>query len=241
MSNPPKNQAYTLSRRLGHPRERHEGKPVRPKDAASLIAVKDGKSGPEVLMGRRSRKASFIPDAFVFPGGRFDADDRSALPGSALDAPVSKMGVRGNAGLAIGLAMTAVRETYEETGLLLAQAGDVGNCQDETWQEMRQLGMAPDLARLSYLGRAITSPYSPIRFHARFFLARGEHLNGTLGGSGELSDLDWFPLSEATKLPIVDVTEFMLGEIARVMDEPGAENHKPVFAYRLDAPFVRYD
>ncbi|MXW91992.1 MAG: NUDIX domain-containing protein [Rhodospirillaceae bacterium] len=237
---PPRTRNFTLSRRLGHPRKRHEGRPVTPRDAATLILVRHGSDGPEILMGQRSNRAKFVPGSFVFPGGRLDGHDWEARPATPLAAPVAKMGLRGNSAKAQALAMAAIRETFEETGLLLAAAGDVGAADDETWREMRALGKAPDLARLTYLARAITSPYSPIRFHARFFTATYRPEDGGLGGSGELSDLQWIPIARADDFGLLDVTHFMLGEIRRRLAEPAADT-VPLFAYRLDRPFVRYD
>ena len=237
---PPKTKTFTLSRELGHPRKRHTGKPATPRDAATLIVVRRGPDGPAVLMGQRSRRAKFVPGSFVFPGGRLDGHDWQARPATPLSAPVAKMGLRGNAAKASALGMAAIRETFEETGLLLAADGDVGAADDDTWREMRALGKAPDLSRLTYVARAITSPYSPIRFHARFFMAAYRAEDGSLGGSGELSDLQWLPLARAAEIAMLDVTQFMLGEVQRRLDSPDAET-VPLFAYRLDRPFVRYD
>ena len=237
---PSKTRNFTLSRELGHPRKRHSGKPVTPRDAATLILVRHGPDGPAILMGQRSRQAKFVPGSFVFPGGRLDAHDWEAEPATPLSAPAAKMGLRGKAAKATALGMAAVRETFEETGLLLAADGDVGDADDETWREMRALGRAPDLSRLTYIARAITSPYSPIRFHARFFMAIYRMEDGDLGGSGELSDLQWIPLTRAADYAILDVTQFMLGEVRRRLDQPDADT-VPLFAYRLDKPFVRYD
>ena len=237
---PSKTRNFTLSRELGHPRERHSGKPITPRDAATLILVRHEPDGPAILMGQRSRRAKFVPGSFVFPGGRLDSHDWEAEPATSLSAPAAKMGLRGKAAKATALGMAAVRETFEETGLLLAADGDVGDADDETWREMRALGRAPDLSRLTYIARAITSPYSPIRFHARFFMALYRMEDGDLGGSGELSDLQWIPLARAADYAILDVTQFMLGEVWRRLEEPNAET-VPLFAYRLDKPFVRYD
>lgn len=237
---PPRTRNFTLSRRLGHPRKRHEGTPVTPRDAATLILVRRGPAGPEILMGQRSNRAKFVPGSFVFPGGRLDSHDWEARPATPLSAPVAKMGLRGSAARARALAMAAIRETFEETGLLLAADGDVGTADDETWREMRALGKAPDLARLTYIARAITSPYSPIRFHARFFMATYRPEDGAIGGSGELSDLQWIPIDRAADYGLLDVTHFMLGEIQRRLAEPDSDT-VPLFAYRLDRPFVRYD
>ena len=237
---PSKTRNFTLSRELGHPRERHSGKPVTPRDAATLILVRHGPDGPTILMGQRSRRAKFVPGSFVFPGGRLDSHDWEAEPATPLSAPAAKMGLRGKAAKATALGMAAIRETFEETGLLLAADGDVGDADDDTWREMRALGRAPDLSRLTYFARAITSPCSPIRFHARFFMATYRMEDGDLGGSGELSDLQWIPLARAADYAILDVTQFMLGEVRRRLEEPDAET-VPLFAYRLDKPFVRYD
>lgn len=234
---------YTLTRPLGHPRERPEGTPVRPRAAATLVIVREGAEGPEVLMGRRHRKAAFIPDAFVFPGGKVDTADKAARPAAPLAEHLPRyMAVRGSAETARALAMTAVRETWEETGLLLGRPGDVGEHEHGTWRELRIERKAPDLSRLDYMGRAITSPFSPIRFHARFFMADAAHFEGTLGGSGELSDLHFTPVRRAlADLPIVDVTEFMLQEVERLWRERHDPHRKrPLFAYRLDRPFVKY-
>lgn len=241
-----KSRIYAHERPLGHDLVIPGDRPVSPVDAASLILVRTGAGGPEVLMGRRHRRARFVPDAFVFPGGKIDLADRRARPSRDLapDHP-PRMAVRGNANFARALAMAAVRETFEETGLLLAAPGDPGLDRDDirahpSWAEIGAQGVAPDLAALAYFGRAITSPYSPIRFHARFFIADAGAATGTLGGSGELSDLDWYPVAEAiARLPIVDVTEFMLGEVARHAESgrPAA----PLFAYRKNVPYVRYE
>ena len=237
---PSRTRNFTLSRRLGHPRKRHEGRPVAPRDAATLILVRHGAGGPEILMGRRSKRAKFVPGSFVFPGGRLDSHDWEARSATPLAAPVAKMGLRGSAARAQALGMAAIRETFEETGLLLAADGDVGGADDETWRAMRALGKAPDLARLTYLARAITSPYSPIRFHARFFMAAYRPEDGRIGGSGELSDLQWIPLARTDGLGLLDVTHFMFGEVRRRLADPDADT-APLFAYRLDKPFVRYD
>lgn len=237
---------YVLKRQLAHPIERAPGPIARPHDAATLILTRRTTGGVDVLMGRRSRKASFIPDAFVFPGGRVDPIDADVTPATALDESlVPYMAVGGSAARARMFAMTAVRETFEETGLLLVQPGDVGEPGDgrgsDSWLALRNMKLAPNLQPLDYVGRAITSPNSKIRFHARFFMADAAHCQGTLGGSGELSELAWIPLDDAVNLPIVDVTEFMLGEIKRLT--AAAEDRaraRPLFSYRNQITYVRY-
>ncbi len=219
-------------------------KPARPRDAASLILLREGKDGVEALMGRRLRRASFMPDHYVFPGGRIDASDARAKPASPLDPAVTgHMKVAGREARARALAMAAVRETFEETGLLLGEAGDVGPVGEETWRTIRDTGLAPALARLHYVGRAITPTASKIRFHARFFMADAEHVTGELGGSGELVDLHWTPLDAALRLPLADVTEYLLGEeIARQLAATGAARRlRAYFTHKHGRPYTRLD
>ena len=209
-----------------------------------MIVWRNGPDGAEVLMGRRSRRAAFVPDFFVFPGGRIDAADHAVRTATTLHpATVNRMGVRRNASLAEALAIAAVRETFEETGLLLAESGGVGEVPHPAWAHWKARGLAPALHRLHYFGRAITSPISPIRFHARFFIARAEALQGELAGSGELAELGYYPVTEVlAHMPIVDVTEFMLNRATTYAAAPDRFNPiTPVFSYKGEVPFVNYE
>jgi len=183
---------------------------VAPSHAASLVMIRpDG----AVLLGRRLKTAAFIPDAFVFPGGRVDPADLTASTPLLPESEIARMAACGatRAMPAHALAAAAMRETLEETGL-------------------RPGGP------LRFLGRAITPRQSPIRFHARFFWCEGE-AEGDLAGSGELVDLGWYPFAEAGKLPMIDVTAFMLAEAeARVR---GADQEPALFCYRHGRPQIR--
>ena len=206
---------------------------VHPRNAASLVIYRRRGGQVEILMGKRPSKASFIPDAFVFPGGRMDATDR-LIP---IDRPLPKithtqMHPHGaaNRDKAAILATTALRETFEETGLMIGPKTDGTD-----------LPFLPDQADMFFLGRAITPPESPIRFHARFFITDGAATHGTLRSNGELNELDWYPIDEALKLPIIDVTEFMLGETKRrLADDNAASTPTPLFTYYGGKPKIRY-
>ena len=229
---------------LGHGRVNSADVPVKPRDASTLIVWRHGRNDAEVLMGRRLRGAAFVPNFFVFPGGRLDPEDYAVRSATPLDrSAVKRMGVRGNFSRAAALAITAVRETFEETGLLLGGRGNVGALANAKWASWKTSGLAPQLDRLVYFGRAITSPTSPIRYHARFFIARAEALQGELTGSGELSELRFYPVSDVlANMPIIDVTEFMLNRITRYVATPRSFNPKtPVFSYKREVPFVRYE
>jgi 8-oxo-dGTP pyrophosphatase MutT (NUDIX family) len=244
MSDMPSASKYRHQRPLGHGRVDADAAPVKPRDAATMILWREGPDGVEVLMGRRSRRAAFVPDFFVFPGGRLDAADRAVAPATRLHTDaVGRMAVRDSAPLAEALAVTAVRETFEETGLLLAETGDVGASADAGWDPWRTQGLAPGLSRLRYFGRAITSPTSPIRFHARFFITPAQAVRGELAGSGELSDLAYYPVAEVlARMPIVDVTEFMLNRvIAYAAAGDDIPDRTPLFSYKADTAVVRYE
>lgn len=184
-------------------------KPVRPRNAASLILVRHTAKGREVLMGKRPRRSSFAPDVFVFPGGKVDPADFGAKPLRPLDAEcVRRTGASPR--LASALAAAALRETREETGLILPD----------------------DHAALALVARAITPTNSPIRFHARFFIADADQAEGDHADSHELTELAFRPLEETRKLALMDVTEAML--------EILAEDERPIpflFTYRHGRPW----
>ena len=216
--------------------------PIRPRDASTLIVVRPGNRHPLCLMGRRHADSGFLPGYFVFPGGAVERADRAAKPASPLDLThLGAMGVGGSVAAAAALAVAAVRETYEETGVMITAPGDVGDAPGRTFDEMRRRGVAPALGRLVYLGRAITPAYSPIRFHARFFLTRLRPGHVGLGGDGELDDLTWVPLSDAGSLPTIDITRFMAefaGEIIKRV--PIVPRARPVFTTRGERRLVRW-
>ncbi|MBI1262306.1 MAG: NUDIX domain-containing protein [Rhizobiales bacterium] len=214
--------------------------PVRIRDAASLVLIDRGGSEPRVLMGRRHARMAFVPDAFVFPGGKLDPDDFKAQPATSFrpDVHAHMQQSAATRTKAEALATAAIRETYEETGIWLAGPGDVGDVRSETWTHFRKAGLAPRLDAVHMAARAITPVGSPIRFHARFFVADAGESHGELRGSGELEELGWYTLREALKLPVIDVTEFVLGEAAAGrFDRPRA--HIPLFSYRNGRPFIR--
>jgi 8-oxo-dGTP pyrophosphatase MutT (NUDIX family) len=203
-------------------------RPVRARDAASLILLRSGGTEVEVLMGRRASGHRFLPGVYVFPGGRVDAEDYVAPSHSVLREDVqARVALSGGEARARALGMTALRETWEETGLALG--------------EVRNSCLLPELHRLDYLARAITPPASPIRFHARFFVACICGNEGELGGSGELLDLGWRPLAECLRMPVADVTEFVLAQIAAYIGKGTRPDSLdvPLFCYRNGKARVR--
>lgn len=204
-------------------------RPTRAKHAASLILIRQASSQyPEVLLGRRAGKHRFLPNVYAFPGGRVDLSDVSSIEYNPFNIKTKKSIINSKCELrlASALGIAALRETWEETGLL------VGKIHDQRF--------VPDLSHLHYLGRAITPVESPIRFHARFFLADAKAASGTLGGSGELLDLAFRPLPEALKLPLADITEFWLRQLSThpVTDQP---DRTAFWHYRKRRPVVTWE
>ena len=217
-------------------------RPVRPRDAASLILLRDQGRGHQVLVGRRPPKARFLPGRYVFPGGSVEPDDSRTGSASELSPElIGLMAVGGNRMQARGLAMAAVRETFEETGLLLAEPGDVGAAPSASWAAMGADGLAPALHRLGYVGRAITPVPSPIRFHARFFVADAQYTSGVLGGDSELEDLHWCTVNELARLPTIEVQSFMLAHAIATLTSTEVETEgKPLFTQRAGQRYIRY-
>lgn len=238
-----------------------------PRDAATLVLLRvDGRSpdNARVLMGQRGRGARFMPNKMVFPGGAVDAADfaasTDAAPADACRARLAKrcepprLDLQAEAvwhDMPTALALAAVRETFEETGLRLAHVATstpgATPEEDESWRAFQAApggGVAPALDRLRFIFRAITPPGSPVRFDARFFLADAEAVLGDLddfsGASGELSHLAWTPLAEARSLDLPFITSVVLAEVKELLDQGLIGGPDAVWRDR-PAPFFRHD
>lgn len=103
--------------------------PAIPKAAATIILVRPQNKQIQVYLLKRSTKARFMPGNYVFPGGMLDACDQEAATWSAMiDLPPQKVKMRFGGGLAVAAAQSfciaAIRETFEEAGVLLAETGN---------------------------------------------------------------------------------------------------------------------
>ena len=191
-------------------------RPVRPRDAATLIVIDHAGDGePRVLMGRRNSGHDFMPGKWVFPGGRIDRSDFRAPFASALKPDVAaRLEQTAPTSRARALALAAIRETFEETGLLLAKAAPA-RIAAGPWREFLAFGALPDLAALDFVARAVTPAMSPKRFDARFFMASADRLISLepQADCGELDEIIWVKLSAALELDLPSVTRFVLKEI----------------------------
>jgi 8-oxo-dGTP pyrophosphatase MutT (NUDIX family) len=208
---------------------------VRPKDAASLVLVRRDKDGVRVLMGERAKAHVFLPGRFVFPGGRLDVSDlRLAVPTDLRPEVRAKVAAGITAARARALALAAVRETFEETGLLVGKrAPAVARTRAQSWRHFFAQGVVPHLEALDFVARAITPPGRPRRFDARFFMVDSEHIAGEPGAripSGELLKPVWLTFAEARAADILPITQCVLNEVeARLA--PGVEAARPAPFY----------
>ncbi|MFT4613463.1 MAG: 8-oxo-dGTP pyrophosphatase MutT (NUDIX family) [Bacteroidia bacterium] len=214
---------------------REGGRAVRPKDAATLIIVRRGGVEPRVLMGQRSASHKFMPNKFVFPGGKVDVGDGRIQPPHDLHPAVMQRLLRGcSETRARALALAAIRETYEETGLVVGEPESATlKTRSPHWNAFLQHDINPRLDVLQYVARAITPPYRNRRFDARFFMVDAEHIQGEVHerpeGSGELLGLHWIELSRAKEMDqLPHITRAVLQEIERrLRDERGPQAPGP--------------
>jgi 8-oxo-dGTP pyrophosphatase MutT (NUDIX family) len=218
---------------------------IRPKDSATLIILDCSGKVPKVLLGKRHEGHVFMPGKFVFPGGRVEAADARVASASELDPQVAaKLMIGASARLARGLALSALRETFEETGLLLGlrrpwpQAKAAG-----VWFAFAEHHVCPDLAPLQFIARAITPPGMARRFDTRFFAVDAEaivhRVDGIVGPQAELVELAWVPVTEARDLAVHAITAAILDELEIRLDA-GMGHDLPVPCYRMkNRRFVR--
>ena len=183
----------------------------KPRDSASLVLIRGAGRGQQVLLGRRPAEARFMPGRYVFPGGMMEPEDR--LPsGFAEDVPTAPAGIDGlTRNQLVAFARAALRETLEETGLLVARPQSrPGPLRHGIWRTFGDRRLAPAFAALRLFATAVTPSSYPIRFHARFFLADGRHALGEPSGRAELEAVAWVPLPEVAGLPLPSVTRRVL-------------------------------
>jgi 8-oxo-dGTP pyrophosphatase MutT (NUDIX family) len=205
-----------------HPSQR------RPRDAATLVLYQLGGREPRVLMGQRSAKHAFMAQRYVFPGGGVDRMDARVPVATNLRPEVqSRLVQAATPARARALAVAAIRETFEETGLILGKPVDVDpNTVGPDWQGFLDKGLAPALDELDFICRAITPPRRPRRFNARFFMANAEHATGEIKGNGELVDIQWVPLSDALELNLPAVTKRVIEQVGEIAEMSRAQRAK---------------
>jgi 8-oxo-dGTP pyrophosphatase MutT (NUDIX family) len=165
------------------------GEPAVPVDAATIVLLRDGDDGVEVYLLRRQSTMEFLPGMYVFPGGKAQASDRDVADwvGPSAEAWGKRFGC--DADTARGLVVAAVRETFEESGILLAGPDADTVVSDTSAPDMQsarlalengEYGFAEFLAERGLVLRAdlvgawshwITPAFEPRRYDTRFFVA----------------------------------------------------------------------
>ncbi|MDF1607092.1 NUDIX hydrolase [Hoeflea sp. YIM 152468] len=235
MSDTGAQKADLLTEDLKHRNEAHHG-PRKPHDAASLLLIDRSHPTPRVLVGKRGKKHAFMPDLYVFPGGRRDAaDNRIPFAWPLHDEVKGKLlertGARFKPSAARGLAAAAAREMLEEAHLSLTPAEYAGS-------------LRPDVSSFRFLARAITPPGMPRRYDTRFFACFTDETSADLSAlrdSDELHDLSWLPVDAHESHPLPRITKVILADLVqRLAEDPSLPFGKTVpFYYFRNGRFVR--
>ncbi len=239
----------TLTERMSATEREQRWPNTRPKDASSLIILDRSGRKPKVLMGRRHMKHKFMPGMFVFPGGRVENWDRimcaaGSLPARAEDALTTKVS-RPSAQRGRLLALAAIRETFEETGLLLGtkEFGPPENAPEGPWQAFQEHGIFPDLEAMNFIARAITPPRRPRRFDTRFFAVERSAIAGEVPGvvtaDSELTELAWVNLDEARAMPLPAITLTIIDELDQRIEDGFSPNLPIPFYYEKNRRSLR--
>lgn len=223
---------------------------LRPQDAATLIILDTSKGPARILFGKRRMDQKFMPGKYVFPGGRVDpADLRVKIGDSLAETEVSKLlkGVNGSpsARRMNAIALAAVRETYEETGLLLgARTATPGASKVPMWQKFFAHGVIPRLADMTFLARAITPPGKPRRYDTRFFCVNAEAIAlTTTEQDGELTETHWLTLDEAKTFDLPTIQRAILDDLTDRLKQEGhlRPSAHPVPFYHMKNQTFRRD
>jgi 8-oxo-dGTP pyrophosphatase MutT (NUDIX family) len=190
-------------------------------DAATLVII-DRLAWPyRVLFGRRHPRHAFMPGRLVFPGGRVDPADRRLQLGTPLE-PVTLRKLLAETRFidprdAEAIVLAAIRETFEETGLVIGAKRQTV-CDDPAgWEHFLSTGFDPDPSALQFVARAITPPRYPRRYDARFFCTFADSIAAGVAGAvhpdAEFTELCWLTFAEAYETDLPDITALVLREV----------------------------
>ncbi len=218
--------------------------PATPRPAATIVLLRDGGDGVEVLLMRRSRRAGFVPGAYVFPGGRVDGSDATPeamelLADLSPETAARRLRLPDGDPPAIAYYLAALREAFEETGILVGERPDgtppptalvdahVNDVREELMQDRLDFAQAlaaldcrVDGDRMEYIAHWITPTPEPRRYDTRFFAARVPAGTEALVDPREMTEALWIsPESalrrcDAGEIPMVFPTIKTLEELA---------------------------
>lgn len=193
--------------------------PAPPRPAATVVLLRDAEGGPEALLLRRHKRSGFAADAWVFPGGGVDKADRDEGTADHMDGPTpaewaARLGLD-DASEAQGYVVAAIREAFEETGILLARPDPEGPTQidDPEGMAVARRALLNDVVKLRdvavgnglrlagdtliYIAHWITPEPEPRRYDTRFFAARAPDDAVCDVHDLEMTDSVWLPPAEA--------------------------------------------
>jgi 8-oxo-dGTP pyrophosphatase MutT (NUDIX family) len=214
---------------------------VRIRDAATMLVIDRTDAVPKVLLGRRHHGHKFMPGKYVFPGGRVELDDRRMSAARALDSRVEARLMREvrypSPQKSRGFPLAAIREVFEETGLLLGVRREAPlHVPNEAWADFAKSGVHPDLAEIHFIARAVTPPGRTRRFDTRFFAvdatAIAARIEGVVTADTELVELVWLPIEDTMKLDMPGITMAVLEEL-KIRTAGGFTHDIPVPFYRM--------
>jgi 8-oxo-dGTP pyrophosphatase MutT (NUDIX family) len=209
----------------------------RPKDAATLILVDRSTSTPKVLVGKRHEKVVFMPGKFVFPGGRVDKSDNRVPVAASIPKELEENLLKGSpkitASRAKSLAIAAIREACEETGLCLGRKSSAAVPKLEgAWKPFSEASLLPDPSGLFLIARAITPPGRVRRFDARFFTADASaithRVEGVIHPDAELVELVWVEIGSKPLADLHPMTKNVLGELEQRLATGPLRHDAPV-------------
>ncbi len=197
-----------------------------PRPASSVLILDYDHKPTRVLMGLRQHTHIFLPNTYVFPGGRIDKSDsrlKHFMPhqDQTLDL-LQRTTHKRHASLykqAFGLA--CIRETLEETGYFIGQFTQYRPRISSQWKNFFQAGMCPDLSILHYIARAVTPTGKPRRYDTCFFAVDAKHIHTTHHPShidDEFVNICWLTWEEAINSRISSITKHLLHDVSSLFD-----------------------
>jgi len=197
---------------------------ARPRLASTIVLTQGPRDNPRILMGQRSSRHDFMPSVYVFPGGRVDRGDSYApYHGDLSPRTEHILESAYNPRRARALVLAAIRETFEETSLLLGEHSEFERKSPThpTWQIFHDKGFMPHLSDIEVFGRAITPPHRHKRYDTWFFL---KHLDDKavpkIADSAELLNVGWFTFDQISALKLQRATTMMLDVLRNYLKDP---------------------
>lgn len=219
------------------------------RDASVLIVIEMDSPEPRLLMGKRNKNLVFMPGKYVFPGGAVDPEDfQINLIENLEDIEAARLQLHtdkfNRTSEAQALPLAAIRETYEETGVLIGTEGqntDI-NASSDTWNAFLAHNIVPSLSGIKFCARAITPEKRVRRYDTRFFCVAADSIAKTTPfQSGELDNIEWLTLSQAADIDLPSITRLILNDIlSGIRKETLFERDEPVpFYYYQEGRFHR--